>query len=1237
MNNIVRNIQVAETPGSRYKLLLYLILGATLFLSGLSLELLYFRDHYGKKDVRKFEQKLNRRERIVDQTFDEIIAKSAGRTIKETMDEMTPGLEKLSDNFGITFFYYERAKLAYWSDHTIIMNDLWHRIYDSPYLEMKNGSYVSVNRKTGSGRLLALICIRHHYPYENKFLENNFTKGYRFDLKVKIRSEQGKGLFPVVNKKGEYLFSFDFKDAKRDDRAKAFVSFLFYISSFLFFMLALNKVVSKYSGRKKWLWLLTAVVLVIISATVMIYFEIPHIIFRTSLFKPELYASRYFASLGHLLIYVLAVLIVTAFLHRHIKKEDIISAKAGYFLAALFLIFSAAWFLFLNHLFSTIVLDSNISFETYQITSVNIYSFAGLLIIGLSFISFIVLVDKAVSIAAPLLTKKLLRYSIIAIVLVLVPFVFIEFGHLDLAGWILFPLVIITMLRLRNDRGEMKFSRVLLILFLFSVYSAIQLQYYNRVDLDRKKEVELVKLSSEHDPIAEMLFSRLSDSIRNDNFLSGLILDQELDYNSLHDAVVDYLNRKYLFGYWDRYDKQFTLCTPYDTLYVEPPVDEKYHCFDFFGEMVRENGFNIPGTDFYYLNNMTGRVSYMGILSFSSESMDRNLFLEFDSKIINDELGYPELLLDKNFRSFTSTNFSYAKYSDGRLIAQSGFPYNLSPDRYSDGKPGFETRNVDGYDHKIYNVNKESIIIISSPEVNLVDDLVAFSYIFGYYSLLLIVFYLLAVFPGTKGMFSWSFKNRIQFSMAGILFLTFLFICSGTIFFIIKQYKGSHQESLRETMRSVYVELVNKLEFENDLGPLIASGYLDEQLRKFSNVFYSDINLYDSDGYLIATSRQDIFSLQLLSDKMDRKALINLGPGNASEFIHNEHIGGLKYLSAYVPLLNGDNKLLAYLNLPYFTRNDALAQDVTNLVVAIMNIYIILMLVILLVSVFLADRITQPLRMVQNKIAQVSLNMKNDKIAYKREDEIKGLVEEYNHMIDELSASAERLAQSERESAWREMAKQIAHEIKNPLTPMKLSIQHLQRTWNQEGINGQEAIDRISKTLIEQIDSLTSIANEFSDFAKMPRARSEIIVLPDVLKNVTDLFSSVQARVRLEMDEKRDLKILADHEQLTRVFINLVKNGIQAVPEGIQGEILIRLKVVPGSYAIVAITDNGKGIPEEIRDKLFKPNFTTKSSGMGMGLAITSNIIRTIGGEIWYETVLNKGTTFFVKLPLYKR
>ena len=199
---------------------------------------------------------------------------------------------------------------------------------------------------------------------------------------------------------------------------------------------------------------------------------------------------------------------------------------------------------------------------------------------------------------------------------------------------------------------------------------------------------------------------------------------------------------------------------------------------------------------------------------------------------------------------------------------------------------------------------------------------------------------------------------------------------------------------------------------------------------------------------------------------------------------------------------------------------------------------------------------------------------------------------------------------------------------------MKLNVQHLQRTI-QEGKDDPEMVERISATIIEQIDSLSAIANEFSDFAKMPKARNAKINLVLKLKNLLQLFeTTAKAQISLDLGDQKKVYVFADKEQLMRVFINLIKNGLQSIPEGRDGIIDIKLEV-DDQTAHVTISDNGKGIPEEIKDKLFQPNFTTKSAGMGMGLAISYNIVRSLGGRIWYDTVVNKGTTFYVELPLY--
>jgi nitrogen fixation/metabolism regulation signal transduction histidine kinase len=289
-----------------------------------------------------------------------------------------------------------------------------------------------------------------------------------------------------------------------------------------------------------------------------------------------------------------------------------------------------------------------------------------------------------------------------------------------------------------------------------------------------------------------------------------------------------------------------------------------------------------------------------------------------------------------------------------------------------------------------------------------------------------------------------------------------------------------------------------------------------------------------------------------------------------------------------------------------------------------------------IVAVLLANQITRPLSLIREKLKGIQLVKRNEQIIYQRDDEIGGLIKEYNRKVEELAESAELLARTERELAWREMAKQIAHEIKNPLTPMKLNIQYLQRAKEEKGAHFDDYFNRVTRSLIEQIDTLSDIATEFSNFAKIPKAKNEVFNLAEQLRKVIGLFeSSTHINFSVHLNGQDDLFVYADHEQIARAMVNLIKNAIQSIPSKRKGNVQVVLEQ-KGSMAIIAISDNGTGIPEDIRQQMFQPNFTTKSSGMGLGLAIVKKIIENAKGNIWFESELDKGTTFYVEIPVYQ-
>jgi len=351
-------------------------------------------------------------------------------------------------------------------------------------------------------------------------------------------------------------------------------------------------------------------------------------------------------------------------------------------------------------------------------------------------------------------------------------------------------------------------------------------------------------------------------------------------------------------------------------------------------------------------------------------------------------------------------------------------------------------------------------------------------------------------------------------------------------------------------------------------------------------------------------------------------------------YIHQENIGSLEYTSAYALFRDADNKKIAYINLPYFTKPGALQKEISNLIVTVINLYVVLFIISAIVAFFMANKITQPLRMLQNKFMGVELGKQMEQINYSKKDEVGALVTEYNNMVVKLAENIELLAKTERESAWREMAKQVAHEIKNPLTPMKLSVQFLQRSWTDNDENFEKKLEKYTQALIDQINTLSNIANEFSSFAKMPKPHNELVNLVQKLENTINLFSHTDnVELGADLGNYETLNILADKEQISRVFNNLIKNAIQAIPSDRKGQIFVSLTASEG-MVLVKIKDNGGGISEEQKDKLFIPNFTTKSTGMGMGLPIVKQIIESADGKIWFESELNVGTEFYIELPV---
>ena len=407
-------------------------------------------------------------------------------------------------------------------------------------------------------------------------------------------------------------------------------------------------------------------------------------------------------------------------------------------------------------------------------------------------------------------------------------------------------------------------------------------------------------------------------------------------------------------------------------------------------------------------------------------------------------------------------------------------------------------------------------------------------------------------------------------------------------------------------------------------------GYIfKEEIYQIADVQNVNFNIYDLEGELIKSSRPK-FEKDSISNCLDAKVLNKLATSIDKRFVEENTSAGDKYQASYIYIKDYQFKPIGILNLPYFEDNSLNDMELKAFLMRLGGVYIVMLFMAISLAYFISKYITRSLETISNMISQTDLTKRNKKIFLENPgQEMKNLISSYNGMIDELEQSAVKLAKSEREQAWREMAKQVAHEIKNPLTPMRLTVQSFERKFNPVDPQIHEKVEEYSKTLIQQIDTMSSIASAFSNFAEMPAQQNETLNVVKIVKLALDIFNKDYIHF---LSEEKQIIARLDRTQLIRVITNLVKNAIQAVPDVDSPRILVSM-ATEDNFVKIMVADNGIGISEENRDKIFEPKFTTKTSGMGLGLGMVKNIVETYKGTIDFTSQPNKGTVFTVKFP----
>ena len=427
--------------------------------------------------------------------------------------------------------------------------------------------------------------------------------------------------------------------------------------------------------------------------------------------------------------------------------------------------------------------------------------------------------------------------------------------------------------------------------------------------------------------------------------------------------------------------------------------------------------------------------------------------------------------------------------------------------------------------------------------------------------------------------------------------------------------------------KTIELELTNKTTHPVNTGNL--SKIFQDRIYEISSINKLNITIYNLKGNLLKTSFGNAFE-KIDTTPLTDYIVFELAQNSNHRILKNKEIDGTSYQTSYSYINGPKFKRIGILELQFTQDNSEIEAELKEFIYRLSLVYLLMFLLAISFAYFLSSYITRSIKTISDKMQHTRLNERNEKIILnKASSEIEILVDAYNNMIDQLEESAARLAKSEREQAWREMAKQVAHEIKNPLTPMRLSVQSFERKFNPEDENNKEKLKEYSQTLIQQIDVMSSIASAFSDFAKMPTQKKEKIEIISIVKLALDIFN--EKSVKYQTKEK-ELYAFLDKTQLIRIVTNLVKNALQATEN--EENPLINVEIISkGSKIKIVVSDNGKGISEEVKDLIFEPKFTTKTSGMGLGLPMIKNIIEAYDGAISFTSNKGTGTVFTVILP----
>lgn len=1144
------------------------------------------------------------------------------------------------------------SNLLFWSTSIIEPpSSLQFSTDKSGFVELSNGYYVWNKVRSATYTAVALIPVKWNYSITNEYLKNKFAIGDNIENEYTLTNH--KGIANIASIQGNYLFSIENKNINILHRNNHIAVWLRFIAAFC--VLLFIHFLSVYFVQRKFYWGILFLVSMVAALRVLSYFYTIPLNFRQfELFDPSIYGSNIvLKSLGDLLINSVLFLWIALFIRHYIEDRKIVLRSKHLFIKILVSVIGIVALLSVTvlcgYVFRTLVADSQISFDVINFFTLNIYSIVGFIVLGSVAIGYFFLTQIIVYIIFPVFKNNVLLLAF-SIAVVGLSFLTMQVNEINVSFELVLVIWLVVYVLLLNNKylslraSNLVSSRLVFWAFFFSAsISSIIINENRKKEIERRKHYAAT-LSAKADPSGERVLNTVLTDFRSDALAPIFHLFKSDTTNRL---LKDSLLNENFIGYLNRYDTRIYTFDENE----QPLFNQDSTSFSTFITILNTQGKPTGIADLYYYDLAYDKFAYLSkknIYDFS-ENLLGYVFLVASPKKFKTDALYPELFLKGYNNSIeNSPVYSYAVYNKLQMVnSHNNYPFAWTLDVDQIPQDEFVTYWRNGYDELWYKPASDKVVIIAKQDNLLIEIITLFSYLFcsflfvtGFFWLVNAIIRSKFSLKALKGHWQLSIRNQVHGTIIFISLLSFAVIGVVTILFFISRYHNTNREKLSRTIHVMENELRNSIGeltvYDTAIKLYDADKYknaLEKLVNRVSEIHAADVNLFDLQGNLKMSSLPLPYHKGIISNKMDPMAFFHMNKLKEVQFFKEEKIGELKFISNYVPVIDENGKGFAYLNIPYFTSQTKLRQEISNFLVAIINLNAFIFLIASVVALFITNRITRSFSFISNKMKEVNLGKKNEVIIWKRKDEIGELVNEYNKMVTKLDQSALALAKGEREGAWREMAKQVAHEIKNPLTPMKLSLQYLQKAISSKADNVRELTMSVSNTLVEQIDHLSQIAGQFSQFANIGNPQNEIFDLNQTLQLVIQLHAiEDNLHIKWRPVQQRVL-VNADKTHINRLFNNLLQNAIQSVPKFKVANVQVE-EEIKGDSILVIIKDNGVGIPEEMRTRIFTPNFTTKSSGTGLGLAMCKSIVEQCKGNMWFETQEGVGTTFFVELPI---